>query len=150
MARFRTTIPSSRTVEETIDYIADFANALDWDPATVATERLDPGAPAVGNRFRLTEKFVGRTLPMEYRIIELDRPRRVVLQAELSAVRSIDTITVESAGDGGTGSVLTYDAELQPRTALVRVLDPITGLLFKRMASGGAEGLRRELGGAGA
>jgi hypothetical protein len=149
MARFRTTIVSVRSVEDTFDYMADFANAREWDPATVAAERLDPGPPAVGSGFELTEKFLGRTLPMEYRIVDLDRPRRVVLHADLPAVRSIDTITVEPAGAGGSGSVLTYDAELRPRTTVARIFDPITGLLFKRLASGGAEGLRRELGKAG-
>ncbi len=145
MARFRKTIASARSVEDTFDYLADFANAREWDPATQAAERLDPGDPAVGSRFLLTERFLGRTLPMEYRIVELDRPRRVVLQAEISAVRSVDTITVEPAGDG-RGSVLTYDAELQPRTGLARFLDPLTALVFKRVASSGADGLRRELG----
>jgi hypothetical protein len=145
MARFRSTIRSIRSLENTFDYLADFANALAWDPATVAAERLDPGPPAVGNRYRLTERFLGRTLVMEYRIVEFDRPRRLVLEAELPAVRSIDRITVDADAETGE-ALLTYDAELQPRTALARVLDPLTGLAFKRMASGGAAGLRRELG----
>jgi hypothetical protein len=147
MARFRTTISSKRSVEATFDYLADFASAAEWDPATVAAERLDDGPPAVGSRFRLTERFLGRTLVMEYRIVELDRPRRVVLEAELPAVRSVDRITVVAEGDG---ALLTYDAELAPRTGLAKLLDPVTRLAFKRMASGGADGLRRELAGAGA
>ncbi len=143
MTRFRATIHSVRSVDDTFDYLADFANAAEWDPATVAAERLDPGPAALGSRFMLTERFLGRTLPMEYRITTFDRPDRVVLEAELAAVRSVDQITVEP---DGTGALLHYDAELQPRTGLARLLGPVIAFGFRRMGSGGADGLRREPG----
>ena len=34
MARYRGTVISTRSAEETFDYLADFANAADWDPGT--------------------------------------------------------------------------------------------------------------------
>lgn len=149
MAAFEATISSARSPEATLEYLADFANAVEWDPATVAAERLDPGPPVVGSRYLLTGRFLGRSVPMEYRIVELDRPRSLLLVAELGWVRSVDRITVEPGPgpDGqGDGAVLTYDARLEPTSAVARVADPVINVFFQRLGSGGADGLRRELG----
>ena len=43
---------------------------------------------------------LGRRLPLEYRIEEIDRPRRVVLRAQNAAVRSTDVIEVTAAPGG--------------------------------------------------
>ena len=44
MASYRGTIVSTRSPEETFDYMADFANAADWDPGTAWAEHIDDGA----------------------------------------------------------------------------------------------------------
>ena len=36
MARYRGTLVSTRSAEDTFDYMADFANAAEWDPGTVS------------------------------------------------------------------------------------------------------------------
>ena len=41
MARYRGTVISTRSAEDTFDYMADFANAAEWDPGTATAERLD-------------------------------------------------------------------------------------------------------------
>jgi hypothetical protein len=84
---------------------------------------------------------MGREIPLEYVTTDYERPRRVVLRAENATTISEDRITVESAT---TGCELTYDAQLNLKGAL-RVLDPIFGLLFKRLGDNAAAGLRREL-----
>ena len=42
MARYRGTVVSTRSAEETFDYMADFANAAEWDPGTATTSMTVP------------------------------------------------------------------------------------------------------------
>ena len=52
MARYRGTVISTRPAEETFDYMADFANAAQWDPGTADAERLDDGPVGLGSTSR--------------------------------------------------------------------------------------------------
>ena len=115
MARYRGTVISTRSAEETFDYLADFSNAAAWDPGTATAERLDDGPVGLGSAFRLGVRVGARVIPLEYRIVAFDRPHRVVLLGESGAVRSEDTVTVTPAADGG--SILTYEADLRLKGA---------------------------------
>jgi hypothetical protein len=87
-------------------------------------------------------RFLGRRIPLEYRITEFDRPARVVLAADDAAVRSTDEIRFV-ATDGG--SRITYEAELRLKTPFGRVLDPLLALAFRRIGDRAAAGLRAAL-----
>ena len=56
MARYRTTIQSKKSPEETFEYLADFANAREWDPGVVEGENLTGRPLGAGSRFRLVYK----------------------------------------------------------------------------------------------
>ena len=94
MARYRGTVISTRTAEDTFDYLADFANAAEWDPGTAGATRLDAGDIGLGSTFRLEVRIGSRTTPLDYRIVAFDRPNRVVLLGESDTIRSEDTVTV--------------------------------------------------------
>ena len=64
-------------------------------------------------------------------------------RAESRLLTSLDTITV--VGDG-TGSIVTYDAELT-LNGLLGLTDPILGLAFKRIGDRAATGLIEALDG---
>ncbi|HEX9258276.1 MAG TPA: SRPBCC family protein [Acidimicrobiales bacterium] len=140
MAQYRTTIESSKSVEEAFDYMADFSNAKEWDPGVVAGESLDASV-AEGSRFRLVSRFLGRELPLEYRIVAFDRPHRVVFEATESWGRSVDEVRVTSVA-GRTE--VSYEADLRLKGAAV-VADPLLALAFRRIGDRAAEGLRRAL-----
>lgn len=142
MARYVTTVNSTRSVEDAFSYLADFSSVREWDPSAVRAELLDP-APGPGARYEVAVRFAGREIELIYRTTEFERPSRVTLIAESSTVTSEDTITFEPSG---TGSIVTYDANLRLKGAL-KVGDPVLGLLFKRLGDNAAAGLRRELGG---
>ena len=74
MARYRGTVISTRSAEETFDYMADFANAAEWDPGTAEAERLDDGPVGLGSTFRLGVRVGTRVVPLDYRIVTYDRP----------------------------------------------------------------------------
>ena len=142
MARYRTTVESTKTPEEAFDYLADFANAREWDPGVVEGENLTGRPLGKGSRFRLVSRFAGRRVPLEYQILAFDRPGRVVFQADQTAVRSTDEIRFDAAGDG---TAVTYEAELQLKGLVGKLLDPLLGLAFRRIGDRATAGLREAL-----
>ena len=144
MARYRGTVVSTRSAEDTFDYMANFANAAEWDPGTASAERLDTGEVGLGSAFRLDVRVGPRTLPLDYRIVAFERPHRVVLLGESDTLRSEDTMTVVPAADGG--AILTYDADLTLKGNFA-LGNPFLGLFFDRIGDKGVGGLRQTLGG---
>lgn len=96
---------------------------------------------AVGSRFRVVTEFSGRRNELIYEVVELDPPRRVRLVAEASGFTSDDTIEVlDQAGQ----VTVTYDAQLRMK-GLMKIADPVMGILFRRVAERAKQGLEREL-----
>jgi len=143
MASYRARVTSSRPPSEVFDYMARFSNAAEWDPGVTEATEVNPGAPALGSTYRLMVRSFGRTVPLEYRIVEMDRPRRVVLSAENSTVRSTDVIEISSGP--GSGSTVTYDATLRLR-GVAALFSPFLGVSFRRIGDRAIVGLRTTLG----
>jgi uncharacterized protein YndB with AHSA1/START domain len=141
MASYHTTIKSTRSPEEVFDYLATFSNAAEWDPGVATGQPLQPGPPRVGAVYRLGIPVAGWTATFDYRVVDIERPHRVVLRAEHPIARSTDTITVEPAADG---AVVHYDAVLEPR-GLLRVLAPVAARTFRAIGDRAAAGLRANL-----
>ena len=142
MARYHTTVGSTRTPEDAFDYLAEFSHAADWDPGVDRGESLDGPPVRNGSRFRLVSRVAGRPVPLEYRVVALDRPHRVVVEADQRVLRSTDEIRF-AAVDGRTE--VTYDADLRLKGPLGRVLDPLLAVAFRRIGDRAAAGLRRAL-----
>ena len=141
MAHYRGTIASPRSAEEVFDYMAMFSNVSKWDPTAAEARPIDNNAAGLGARFHVLVKWLGREIPLEYTTMSYERPTRVVLKAENATTISEDTVTVEPTADG---CEMTYDAQLTLKGAM-RLIDPLFGILFKRLAENAAAGLRREL-----
>lgn len=147
MARYQATVQSRRTAAETFAYLATFSNAADWDPGVLAGEQLDSGPVAVGTRFRLVVPFLGRRLPLIYRITGYRPDREVVLTAASRLLHATDKITVTG---GAGGSAVTYQAEVRlrgPLGALDLFLRPGFRAVADRAAAGLAQALSRDPGG---
>ena len=141
IARYVTTIESTLSGSEAFAYMADFSNALQWDPSVVEASRSSDGVVGKGSTFDLVVKFGGRRLPMRYGIVSYDEPQLVVLQAEQPSFISRDTITVVAA-DGG--STVHYDALLEFKGP-ARMLGPLMQVIFKRTGDKAAAGMRSAL-----
>jgi hypothetical protein len=122
--------------------MARFSNAALWDPGVAEATEDDPGATGLGATYRLVVRNYGRSIPLNYRIEEYDRPHRVVLRAENALVRSTDVIEVVPEPQGG--SILTYHATLELKGGAV-LFTPLLGLSFRRIGDRAAAGLRRAL-----
>jgi Polyketide cyclase / dehydrase and lipid transport len=143
VAHYVDTIASPKPGGQVFDYLADFSSVTEWDPTAVRARMLGD-APGPGTEFEVIVRFAGRELPFVYKTTAFERPRRLVLRAESSTVVSEDTITVRELAGGG--SAVTYDADLRPK-GLMKLADPLLGVLFERLGDDAAAGLRRELGG---
>ncbi len=142
MARYEDTVPSSRSQEDTFDYLARFSNTTDWDPGALRGRDLQDGGPiGVGSRFALDFKIAGRTQELVYEITAYERPRRVRLVAEGTGFTSDDEIVVAERGDS---AAVTYDANVR-LTGPLKLFDPLMQIGFKRVAGKAADGLRRTL-----
>jgi carbon monoxide dehydrogenase subunit G len=142
MSTYRTTVASSWPAADAFEYMARFSNAAKWDPGVLAGEDTEPGPPSSGSSYRLVVGVLGRRVRLEYRIEEIDRPRRVVLQAQNATIRSRDVIEV-SPGPGG-GSRVTYEATLKARGVAI-LLAPLVGVALRRIGDRAAAGLRTAL-----
>jgi hypothetical protein len=142
MATYRTSVSSPKPPADVFSYLARFSNAAHWDPGVLAAEDITPGPPAFGSTYRLMVRFLGLTVPLEYRIEEIDAPKRVVLRAENAMVHSTDVIEVAPALSGG--STVTYKATLTPKGASA-ALAPLIGMVFRRIGDRAAAGLRASL-----
>jgi uncharacterized protein YndB with AHSA1/START domain len=131
------------SVEEAFDYLADFSRTAEWDPSVVDARRLTRGRVRLGASFRVVVSFLGRRVPLEYRITEFERPSRLVLSGGDSSLRSIDEITFVPR-PGGTR--VTYEARLE-LTGIRRLADPILDVLFQRIGRLAVRGLRERLAG---
>ncbi len=144
MAHYRATLDTPLRREEVFAYLSDFSTTQEWDPGVVEATRLDTGEPREGSEFRLLARFLGRTVPLTYRIVEYDAPRAVGFLGENATVSSHDRITFEPAGEG---TRIVYDAELSLR-GLLHVADPLLALAFKGVGDRALAGMRERLGAA--
>jgi hypothetical protein len=141
MARYVATMKSSFSAPTAFSYLADVANFADWDPSITRVSRITSGEPRVGAAYDIDVRTGPRTTTMRYETTEFTPPRRFVIRAQTPLLLSVDEVLVEP---DGTGSVVTYDAQLTLKGA-ARVLDPLLTLVFRRIGDRAAAGLRREL-----
>lgn len=142
MATYQTTVPTALAADRAFDYLADFANTAQWDPGTQSAQQTTSGEIAVGTVFRLTVKFLGRGLPLDYEVVAYDSATRTItLRAENSSVVATDTIKVAPRG---TGSVVDYQANLQPKK-LAWLFDPLLTPLFRLIGGQGRAGMLQTL-----
>ncbi len=142
MAKFEVTVQSSMGVDDAFAQVAAFERVAEWDPGVAEGSRITPGPLGIGTRFRIVARFLGRRVPLEYRITRFDPSALVELTAESGAVRSVDEITFIPTA---SGSEVTYRANLWLHGVFGRVAEPVLGVVFDRIGRRAAAGLRQAL-----
>ena len=142
MARYVTTVRSAKTPREAFAYMADLRNFAEWDPGVKAVRQVEGSGGGPDSVFDVTVVAPGRDLTLRYVTEEHDAPHNLLVVARSSVFTSIDRITVEP---DGTGSVITYDADLR-LNGVLRIGDLGLRLVFGQIGNRAAAGLRRVLG----
>ena len=124
-------------------YLADFSNAVDWDPGTVRCPRRGSGEVEVGAEWDNVTKFLGRESKILYRL-EHYGPERIMLVGRNKTVTSIDDITLRTV-PGGTE--ITYVSDITFH-GLAKFADPLTLPIFYKLGNETAANLQRILGAA--
>jgi ribonucleotide monophosphatase NagD (HAD superfamily) len=122
------------------DYLADFANAEEWDPGTVSCTRVGDGPVAEGATWHNESKIMGRTTKLDYRLEYLG-PERVLLIGENKTAKSIDDIALRTVP---SGTEITYVSDVTFNGA-AKIADPLTIPLFQRLGDRTAANLIRIL-----
>ena len=146
MARYVTTVRSAKTPKAAFAYMADLRNFAEWDPGVKAVRQVEGSGGGPDSVFDVTVAGPVLDLTLRYVTEEHDAPRNLLVVASSTVFTSIDRITVEQ---DGTGSVVTYDADLR-LNGVLRVGDLGLRLVFGVIGDRAAAGLRRALGAQGA
>ena len=142
MARYVTTVRTAKTPKEVFTYMADLRNFAEWDPGVTAVRQVEGSGGGPDSVFDVTVAAPVRDLTLRYVTEEYDAPRNLLVVARSLVFTSIDRITVEP---DGTGSLVTYDADLR-LNGVLRVGDLGLRLVFGQIGNRAAAGLRRVLG----
>jgi carbon monoxide dehydrogenase subunit G len=126
--------------EVVVPYLADFANAEQWDPGTVSCTPQQRGPVQVGASWKNTSRIAGITSELIYTLTELTN-ERIVLVGRNKTATSIETIQVVAA-DGG--SRITYTNDLTFNGAAKLAMLPAK-LLFARLANETVHGIKTAL-----
>lgn len=116
--------------EQVVNYLKDFANSEEWDPATQRCTRVGSGSIEVGTSWRNVSKVFGKTIELTYTLEELTDDT-IVFVGKNATSTDHDTITVNAAG---RGSVVRYRADLTLHGA-ARLFSPVMKILFEKLAS---------------
>lgn len=143
MARYVVHVRSPRPPAESFAYMADLSNLAEWDPGVVLVEQSAGEGAGPEAVFDVVVRGLRGPLTLRYHTTHYEPPSSVVARAESKRLTSLDTITVRAEG---SGSVVTYDAELK-LNGLLGLADPLLGLSFKRIGDRAAAGLIRALDG---
>jgi carbon monoxide dehydrogenase subunit G len=141
MAILRERIATALPLDQSFAFVADFANAALWDPGVATSERTTPGPVGVGARYRLGVRMRGRVSPMVYEITAFEPGRRVVLAGTGAGVAAVDDIRFEATP---TGTRIDYVADIRLRGPM-RLLAPLAGGAFARIARDARDGMQRAL-----
>ena len=134
-------IETSLPIDATFAYVADFANAQEWDPGVATADRLDAGPVRLGSRYRLGVRLGRRVAPMEYRVSVFEPSNRVVLVGSGSGVSAVDEIRLERTA---SGTRVDYTADIQ-LGGFLRLIQPFLGRAFANLGRNAVEGMQRTL-----
>jgi carbon monoxide dehydrogenase subunit G len=127
--RLRKEIEVHRPVQEAFEYVADFANAAEWDPGVAEAHRLTDGPVQEGSEFEVVAVFRGKRHRFHYVVTDFEPPRRIVLSADGVRARSTDEVSLEPAGEGAR---ITYIADFHLK-GLYRPAGPLLAPVMSRM-----------------
>jgi dehydrogenase/reductase SDR family member 12 len=143
MVRLRETIEVARPIDEVFAYVSDFGNAAQWDSGVAESRKAGAGPVGVGTTFKLRVRFGPRSIPMDYAIRELDRPRRVLLEGKSDSVHALDDIGFVATP---RGTRITYTAEIS-LFGVLRAIEPFLKGALDRVGKNAVRGLQSALSG---
>lgn len=129
MVNVTRTFAVDKPVDVVIEFLKDFGNAEQWDPATQSCTRQDAGPIAVGATWHNVSKMLGKETELAYRLDKLE-PGRVTFVGTNDTATSTDDITVAPTSGG---SEITYHAHIDFH-GVAKLAGPIVKFEFEKLA----------------
>ena len=137
MATFETTVETDQPQDEVFAYLSDLSRFGEWDPGIKSAQQVEGEGPGVGAVYDI----VAGVAKLRYEVTSFVAPTQLVAVGKDRIFTSTDTISVATVA-GKT--VVTYHADLV-LGGLLRIFDPLLGVVFDRIGDKAAEGLTAKL-----
>ena len=124
------TFAVSAAPDKVLEYLQDFGNTEEWDPATQRTMRIDAGPIGVGSSWHNTSKILGVTAELTYTLTAVESDKLVFLGRNEGAT-AVDTITVRPV-PGGSAVTLHADLEMH---GLAKLMTPVMRIEFEKLGN---------------
>lgn len=112
-------------------YLADFANAQEWDPSAERTSRVGGAGPVTpGVHWRHVRKVFGVTAELTYTLVEADAGR-LVFHGRSEGATCTDTVAVRAL-PGGAEVCYRVDLEMH---GLAKLATPLLRVEFEKLAT---------------
>ena len=138
--RYVATVHSSWEAGRVLRYMADFRNAVHWDPSVQQALLAGGDGQTRASAFDLTVRVGRRVSNLRYVITELNE-HSVVLTARTRWLESVDTITVRN---DPRGSLMEYDARLS-FLGPPRIANPLLVRTFRQLGDNARARLDEQL-----
>ena len=136
------TITSDKPRADVFSYLADFTNAVDWDPGTEQSIPRDLDGPRIGQVYDLIVVWGSRKLSMVYETTQLVPDELVTFAGDGSTTTAVDTLTFADLPDGGTQIIYSADISLKWP---YRITQPFLGAKFTELGDEAEASLSRAL-----
>jgi carbon monoxide dehydrogenase subunit G len=124
------TFAVSAAPDMVLEYLQDFGNTEEWDPATRRTTRIDTGPIGVGSSWHNASKILGVTAELTYTLATVESDKLVFLGRNEGATAT-GTITVRPVPGG---SEVTYHVDLEMH-GLAKLMTPVMKIEFEKLGT---------------
>ena len=116
MSHIKMSFCTPTPMEYVFDYITEPDNMPAWNRNLLAIKNQSEGPVAAGTSWIQVFKLYGRTTELPCRVLEYERPLRIVCEMMLPlGVRLLFSLVLEPQGDG---TKVTYIADYEPPSSL--------------------------------
>lgn len=142
MARYVTTIHSTKTPTEAFIYMADLRNFSQWDRNIIKVEQVEGNGGGLHTVFDITIRgLAGKPSVLRYKTDEYNEYTNILVKARNTLFTSVDRITVTPTA---TGCDVTYDAVLTANW-IIAPMNLVLGAVFNKVGDAATKGLRKAL-----
>jgi len=138
---FRNTLTIRRPIEEVFAFLADFENVPRWNHAIESTTKTSPGPVGVGSTYRQIRLEPSRS-EEGFEVTVFEPGSRLAIDGEIGPFHARVDYRLEPI-EGATR--LINDVELQPSSAVSKLLAPFAGSKIKAAVAENLDGLKRVL-----
>jgi carbon monoxide dehydrogenase subunit G len=124
------TFAVSAAPDKVLEYLQDFGNSEQWDPATQRTTRIDAGPIGVGSSWHNASKILGVTAELTYTLTAVASDKLVFLGRNEGATAT-GTVTVRPVAGG---SAVTYTVDLEMH-GLAKLTTPVMKIELEKLGT---------------